>query len=119
MELKLGSLQAVKPCVETTHTTEKVRKQTRKYYGDKKMTKQRPNIIFIMTDDHAAHALSCYGSKINKTPNMDRIANEGVLFNNCFCTNSICEPSRAAILTGTYNHINKVTTIGSHTDKRL
>jgi arylsulfatase A-like enzyme len=83
------------------------------------MKKKRPNIIFIMTDDHAAHALSCYGSRINETPNMDRIAREGVLFNNCFCTNSICEPSRAAILTGTYNHINKVTTIGSHLDNSL
>jgi arylsulfatase A-like enzyme len=54
----------------------------------------RPNILFIMTDDHAAHALSCYGSRINKTPNLDRIANEGMRFNNCFCTNSLCEPSR-------------------------
>jgi len=67
-----------------------------------------PNIIFIMTDDHASHALSCYGSKINKTPNLDRLAKEGMLFNNCFCTNSICAPSRAVILTGKYSHINGV-----------
>ncbi|HCC99881.1 MAG TPA: sulfatase, partial [Planctomycetaceae bacterium] len=60
----------------------------------------RPNIVFIFTDDHAAHALSCYGSKINKTPQLDRLANEGMLFRNCFCTNSICGPSRAVILTG-------------------
>lgn len=66
----------------------------------------RPNIIFIMSDDHASHALSCYGSKINTTPNLDRIANEGMLFNNCFCTNAICAPSRAVILTGKYSHIN-------------
>jgi len=59
-----------------------------------------------MTDDHASHALSCYGSKINKTPNLDRIAKEGMLFKNCFCTNSICQPSRAVILTGKYSHIN-------------
>jgi len=68
-----------------------------------------PNIIFIMTDDHASHALSCYGSKINKTPNLDRIANEGMRFNNCFCTNSICAPSRAVILTGKHSHINGIT----------
>ncbi|MBN2711199.1 MAG: sulfatase [Planctomycetes bacterium] len=80
---------------------------------------KRPNILFIMSDDHAAHALSCYGSRVNKTPNLDRIANEGIRFDNCFCTNSICEPSRAAILTGTYNHINGVTTIGAHLDNSL
>jgi arylsulfatase A-like enzyme len=64
----------------------------------------RPNILFIMSDDHAAQALSCYGSKINKTPNLDRIANEGMKLTNCFCTNSICTPSRASILTGKYSH---------------
>lgn len=80
------------------------------------MPAQRPNILYIMTDDHAAHAMSCYGSRINQTPNLDRIAEGGVRFANCFCTNSICEPSRAAILTGTYNHINGVTTIGAHID---
>jgi arylsulfatase A-like enzyme len=69
----------------------------------------QPNIIFIMTDDHASHALSCYGSKINETPNLDRLANEGMLFNNSFCTNSICAPCRAVILTGKYSHINGVT----------
>ena len=80
---------------------------------------QQPNILFIMTDDHAAHAMSCYGSRINKTPNLDRIAAGGVRFNNCFCTNSICTPSRAAILTGTYNHVNNVTTLSSRLDGRL
>ena len=70
--------------------------------------KRRPNIIFIMTDDHASHALSCYGSKINKTPNLDRIANEGMLFKNSFCTNSICAPCRAVILTGKYSHLNGI-----------
>jgi arylsulfatase A-like enzyme len=62
-----------------------------------------------MTDDHASHALSCYGSKINKTPNLDRIANGGMRFDNCFCTNSICAPSRAVILTGKHSHMNGVT----------
>ena len=66
----------------------------------------RPNILFIMTDDHASQAMSCYGSKINKTPNLDRLANEGMRFTNCFCTNSICAPSRAVILTGKYSHLN-------------
>ena len=70
--------------------------------------RKQPNIIFIMTDDHASHALSCYGSKINKTPNLDRIANEGMLFDNSFCTNSICAPCRAVILTGKYSHLNGV-----------
>ena len=65
-----------------------------------------PNIVFIMSDDHASHALSCYGSQINKTPNLDRISKGGMLFKNCFCTNSICAPSRAVILTGKYSHIN-------------
>ncbi|MBM3333332.1 sulfatase [Candidatus Sumerlaeota bacterium] len=69
---------------------------------------QKPNIIYIMTDDHAAHALSCYGSKINKTPNLDRIASEGMRFTNCFVTNSLCAPSRAVCLTGKYSHINGV-----------
>src|SRR5437588_6525244 len=67
-----------------------------------------PNILYIMADDHAAHALSCYGSKINQTPNLDRIAHDGMRFTNCFVTNSICTPSRAAILTGKYSHINGV-----------
>jgi arylsulfatase A-like enzyme len=69
----------------------------------------RPNIIFIMTDDHAAHAISAYGSRVNKTPNLDRLANEGALLANVFATNSICSPSRAAILTGQYSHVNGVT----------
>ena len=67
---------------------------------------QRPNFLFIMSDDHASHAMSCYGSRINKTPNLDRIAAEGMRLTNCFCTNSICGPSRATILTGKYSHAN-------------
>jgi arylsulfatase A-like enzyme len=59
-----------------------------------------------MTDDHASQAMSCYGSKINKTPNLDRIAAGGMRFENCFCTNSICGPSRAVILTSKYSHLN-------------
>lgn len=69
---------------------------------------KQPNIVFIMTDDHAAHAISAYGSRLNKTPNIDRLAKEGMKFENCFVTNSICTPSRAAILTGKYAHQNGV-----------
>ncbi len=70
---------------------------------------EKPNIIFIMTDDHATHAISAYGglySNIAPTPNIDRLANEGVMLTNAFCTNAICGPSRAAILTGKYSHVN-------------
>ncbi|MFD1161156.1 sulfatase family protein [Hwangdonia seohaensis] len=72
-------------------------------------TKQRPNIIFIMADDHATQAISAYGHPISQlapTPNIDRIANEGAIFKNNFCTNSICGPSRAVILTGKHSHVN-------------
>ncbi len=67
-----------------------------------------PNILFIMTDDHAARAISAYGSKINETPNIDELAAEGLLFRNAFVTNSICASSRAVILTGLYSHLNGV-----------
>lgn len=78
----------------------------------------RPNIIFMMADDHAAHAIGAYGSRINRTPGMDRIGREGMRLDNCFCTNSLCSPSRAAILTGTYNHVNGVTSNSSTFDAR-
>ena len=70
----------------------------------------RPNILFIMSDDHAAHAIGAYGSRVNQTPNLDRLASAGMRFNNCFCVNSICSPSRATILTGKYSHLNGVPT---------
>ena len=76
----------------------------------------RPNLLFIMSDDHAAHAISAYGSRINETPHLDRIANNGMRFDAAFCTNSICTPSRAAILTGTYNHVNGATTLDTPLD---
>jgi arylsulfatase A-like enzyme len=68
----------------------------------------RPNIVFVMSDDHAAHAISAYGSRVNQTPQIDRLAREGMLFRNMFVTNSVCSPSRAAILTGKYSHLNGV-----------
>jgi arylsulfatase A-like enzyme len=76
--------------------------------ADEPVSTSRPNILFIMSDDHAAHAISAYGSRINTTPNIDRIGAGGMRFSNCFVTNSICTPSRAAILTGKYAHINGV-----------
>ncbi|WP_323741187.1 sulfatase [Microbacterium sp. VKM Ac-2870] len=79
----------------------------------------RPNIIFVMSDDHAAHAISAYGSRVNSTPNLDRIADEGVRMDAVFCTNSICSPSRATILTGTYSHINGVSSIWTEMDYRV
>jgi arylsulfatase A-like enzyme len=69
---------------------------------------RRPNIIYIMSDDHAAHAISAYGSRVNSTPGIDRLAREGMRFDNVFATNSICAPSRATIVTGKYSHINGV-----------
>jgi arylsulfatase A-like enzyme len=78
----------------------------------------RPNFLFIMADDHASHAISAYGSHINKTPGIDRLADGGMRFDNCFCVNAICSPSRAAILTGTYNHVNGVTDLDTHFDGR-
>jgi arylsulfatase A-like enzyme len=69
---------------------------------------KRPNILFIMTDDHAAHAIGCYGSVVNQTPNLDKLAAQGSRFDRCLVTNSICTPSRASILTGKYSHLNGV-----------
>lgn len=79
----------------------------------------QPNILFIMSDDHAARAISAYGGGLNHTPNLDRLAKEGMRLDRCYVTNSICTPSRAAILTGTYNHVNTVTTLDTHIDNRL
>jgi arylsulfatase A-like enzyme len=70
-----------------------------------------PNILFIMSDDHTSQAISAYGgplADVCPTPNIDRIAKEGILFENCFVTNSICTPSRSAIFTGKYSHMNGV-----------
>ena len=79
----------------------------------------RPNIIFVMSDDHAARAISAYGGGLNHTPNLDRLAREGMRHDATYVTNSICTPSRAAILTGTHNHVNGVTTLDTHIDNRL
>ncbi len=72
----------------------------------KEKTPKRPNILFIMSDDHGYQAISAYDSTLIQTPNIDRIANEGMLFTNACVTNSICAPSRAVILTGKHSHLN-------------
>lgn len=74
--------------------------------GAQSASPQRPNILFIFSDDHAYQAIGAYGSKLNQTPNLDRIAKEGMRFDRCLVTNSICGPSRAVILTGKYSHVN-------------
>jgi arylsulfatase A-like enzyme len=79
----------------------------------------RPNIVYIMTDDHAAHAIGAYGSRVNSTPHLDRLAREGALLTRVFATNSICTPSRAAILTGQYSHINGVTMFNRFDSSRV
>src|SRR5258708_856325 len=61
---------------------------------------QKPNLVFILTDNHGAWTLGCYGNKEIRTPNIDRLAAEGILFTRAFCNNSVCSPSRATFLTG-------------------
>ncbi len=73
---------------------------------------RRPNILFILSDDHADRAMSCYGSVVNRTPNLDRIAQGGMRFDRACVTMSLCAPSRASILTGTYPHVNGQVIIG-------
>ena len=78
---------------------------------------KRPNILFIMSDDHTAQAFGVYGSRLarlNPTPNIDRLAHEGILFENCFCNNSICTPSRSSIITGQYPQTNGVLDLDGH-----
>lgn len=75
------------------------------------MSTRRPNIVLMVTDDHAAHAIGAYGSVVNATPRIDEIAATGARLDRCYCTNSLCTPSRASILTGTYSHVNGVYTL--------
>ena len=70
--------------------------------------RRAPNIVVIFTDDHANAAIGAYGSAVAHTPHLDRLAAEGVLFERAFCTNSICAPSRAVMLTGRHSHLNGV-----------
>lgn len=77
--------------------------------GKLKEEVKRPNIIFMMTDDHTTQAMSCYGGRLLQTPNMDRIANEGIRMDNCYAVNALSGPSRACILTGKFSHVNGFT----------
>lgn len=85
------------------------------------VAQDRPNILFLFSDDHAIKAISAYGgplANVAPTPNIDRIANEGAVFQNSFCANSICGPSRACILTGKHSHINGFMRNGNNFDSR-
>ena len=76
---------------------------------------EKPNILYIMSDDHTAHAIGAYGGRLaqlNPTPTLDKLAAEGMLFENAFCTNSICSPSRACVITGQYPHTNGAYDLG-------
>jgi arylsulfatase A-like enzyme len=77
-------------------------------FSSKMYSQQRPNIVFILSDDHAYQAISAYGHGLNHTPNIDKLANEGILFKNAFVNNSLCAPSRAAFLTGKFSHLNGI-----------
>ena len=74
--------------------------------GETRAADSRPNVVYIMSDDHGYQAISAYGSTLIETPNIDRIAKDGVRFDRCYVTNSLCGPSRACLLTGTYSHVN-------------
>lgn len=84
--------------------------------GNASQEQQKPNIIFIMTDDHTTQAMSCYGGRLLETPNMDRIAEEGIRLDNCYATNALSGPSRACILTGKLGHVNGFTDNASRFD---
>ena len=69
---------------------------------------ERPNILFIMSDDHSCQAMSAYASRLaplDPTPNLDRLAKQGMVFDRVFCSNSICTPSRASVMTGEYSNV--------------
>src|SRR5262245_48619255 len=88
---------------------------------EKQSPKKRPNILYIMSDDHASAAIGAYNSwlkKVVRTPNLDRLARQGIRFNNSLVTNSICTPCRAAILTGQYSHKNGVYTLNDTIDPK-
>lgn len=86
-------------------------------FAKKSKTSKKPNILYIMSDDHTSQAFGIYGSrlaKLNPTPTLDKIAREGIIFDNAFCNNSICTPSRASIITGQYPQTNGVLDLDGH-----
>ena len=82
-------------------------------------TKKRPNIVFVLADGHSTQAISAYGSRINKTPNIDRLAKEGAILLNTFCNNASSGPSRASILTGRYSHAEDIFTSKNRLNPKL
>jgi arylsulfatase A-like enzyme len=82
----------------------------------KRVTVGRPNIVVILADDHGRQAISCYGSRLIRTPNIDRLASGGMRFGEAMANNSICSPSRATMLTGKYNHLCGVRKLDEHFD---
>ncbi|NNK76349.1 MAG: sulfatase-like hydrolase/transferase, partial [Maribacter sp.] len=98
--LVLISLLIVSSCASKTESQEK--------------SEEQPNILFILSDDHTSQAWGIYGGLLAdyvQNKNINRLASEGTVLNNAFCTNSICTPSRGSILTGQYSHINQVYTL--------
>ncbi|MEC8411792.1 MAG: sulfatase-like hydrolase/transferase, partial [Planctomycetota bacterium] len=92
---------------------------TAAFLGSVAQAADRPNILFVFTDDHAPHAIGAYDGwlkSVNPTPNIDHLARQGMLFQNSFCTNSICGPSRAVILTGKHSHLNGFMNNGNNFD---
>ena len=101
-----------------TYSNEKAWAQTHTEIAEN----ERPNILFILSDDHTSQAWGIYGGILAEyvhNPNIRRLASEGVVLDNCFCTNSISSPSRASILTGTYSHKNGVYTLADSLDTSL
>ncbi len=81
-----------------------------------------PNILFIMSDDHTAQAIGTYATvlrDLNPTPTIDSLAEEGIVFENAFCVNAICTPSRACIITGQYPHVNEYLIWGAISSQRV
>ncbi len=79
--------------------------------------RRRPNVLLIMADDHAPAAFSTYGGRLNRTPNLDRLAAEGLRLDRCFCTNAICTPARASVHTGKYSHATGIKTLNDVIDQ--
>ena len=83
-----------------------IKREVVKYMDKFVKVDMRPNIVLLVADDHGREALGCYGNPVVKTPNLDKLADDGTKFLNGFCTTASCSPSRSVILTGLYNHAN-------------
>lgn len=108
-----------------TYTLKKLKKNTTilllLFLITKIHSQTKPNILYIMSDDHTTTAIGAYGGRLaslDPTPTLDKIAAEGMVLENTFCNNAICSPSRATILTGQYSAVNGVTSLGGKIDKK-